>query len=76
MHVLAPMLDSSDIVHMSGTINDVPRPTSEGVWVPGGGKEIPCEYRYLLYGVKKGRSSIRQCLRDAQKSWKLPRTED
>ena len=33
--VLAPMLDSSDIAHMSGTINGVPRPAPEGVWVPG-----------------------------------------
>ena len=26
VHVLVPMLNSSEIAHMSGTINDVPRP--------------------------------------------------
>ena len=70
--VLAPMLDSSDIAHMSGTINSVPRPAPEGVWAPGGGIEISCEY--VLYSLKKNRSYIRQHLRDVQK--KLPRTED
>jgi hypothetical protein len=57
--VLAPMLE---IVHMSGTINGVPRHAPEGIWVRGGGIEIPCEY--VLYGVKKARSSVRQRLRD------------
>ena len=42
--VLAPMLDSGEIPHMSGTINGVSRPAPGGVWVPGGGIEIPSEY--------------------------------
>ena len=58
--VLAPMLDSSEMVHVSGTISGVPRPASEGIWVPGDGIEIPCEY--VLYGVKKDHSNIRQRL--------------
>ena len=44
-------------------------------WVPGCGIEIPCKYRYVQYGVKDC-SSIWRRLRDAQKSWKLPRTDD
>ena len=31
--VLAPRLDSSEIVHRSEAINGVPRPAPEGVWV-------------------------------------------
>ena len=49
VHVLAPM---------SETINDVPRLAPEGVWVPGGGIEIPCKYQYVLYGVIKDNSSV------------------
>ena len=55
---LAPRLDSGEIMHSSETINGVPRPAPEGVCVPGGGIEIPCECWYLLYGVKKDRNSI------------------
>ena len=43
--VLAPMLNSCEIAHMTGTINGVPRPASEGVWVPGGGIEITCKHQ-------------------------------
>jgi len=50
------------------TINDVPRPAPEGVWVPGGGIEIPCKYWYVLYGVIKDHSRVQLRLRDAQKS--------
>ena len=76
VHVLAPILGSGDIAHMRGTINGVPRPAPEGVWVPGGKIEILCEYRYVMYGVKKDHSSIQRRLRYTQKSWKLPRTKD
>ena len=74
LHVFTPMLESGEIAHMSGTANGVPR--AAPAWVPDCGIEIPCKYRYVLYGVKKDCSSIWQRLRDAQKSWKLPRTED
>ena len=40
------------ITCMEGTVTGVARSAREfeGVWVPGGGIEIPCEY--VLYGVK------------------------
>ena len=44
--------------------------------VPDCGIKIPCKYQYVQYGVKKDCSSIWRRLWDAQKSWKLPRTED
>ena len=58
------------------TINDVPRPAPEGVWVPGGGIEIPCKYWYVLYGVIKDHSRVQLRLRDTQKPYKLSKTED
>ena len=42
--ILAPMLDGGVITCMEGTVTGVTRSASEGVWVPGGGIEIPCEY--------------------------------
>ena len=44
VRVLAPRLDSSEIAHRSATNNGVPRPAPEGVWVLGGGIEIPYKY--------------------------------
>ena len=49
--ILAPMLDGGVIMCMEGTVTGVARSAREGVWVLGGGIEIPCEY--VLYGVKK-----------------------
>ena len=48
--ILAPMLDGGVIMCMEGTVTGVARSAREGVWAPGGGIEIPCEY--VLYGVK------------------------
>ena len=48
--ILAPMLDGGVVTCMEGTVTGVARSAREGVWVPGGGIEIPCEY--VLYGVK------------------------
>ena len=45
----------------------------EGVWVPGGGIEFPCEY--VLYGGKKYREIVRQTLRKVQKSRKRKRED-
>ena len=47
--VLAPMLDGGMIERMEGTVTGVARSAPEGVWVPGGGIEVPCEY--VLYGM-------------------------
>ena len=44
VRVMAPRLDSSEVTHRSATNYSVPRPAPEGVWVLGGGIEIPCEY--------------------------------
>ena len=55
--VLAPMLDGGEIERMEGTVTGVARSEPEGVWVPGGGIEFPCEY--VLYGAKKVRESVR-----------------
>ena len=45
------MLDGGVITCMEGTVTGVARSAREGIWVPGDGIEIPCEY--VLYGVKK-----------------------
>ena len=67
--VLAPMLDGGELKRMvEGTFTGVARSAPEGVWVPGGGIEFPCEY--VLYGAKKDRKIIRQTLRKVQKSRK------
>ena len=71
--ILAPMLDGGVITRMEGTVTGVARSAPEGVWVPGGGIEIPCEY--VLHGVKKDREKVRQMLRDTQKSRKRKRED-
>ena len=72
VRVMAPRLDSSEITHRSTTNNSVPRPAPEGVGSWWWNRD-PVR---ILYGVKKDHNSVRRCLRDAPKSWKLPRTED
>ena len=62
------MMDVGEITHTEGTITGVPRSAPEGVWVPGGGIEISCEY--VLHGAKKDRDNIMQTLREVQKSRK------
>jgi len=71
--VLAPMLDGGEIERMEGTVTGVARSAPEGVWVPGGGIEFPCEY--VLYGAKKDRESVRKTLREVQKSRKRKRED-
>ena len=51
---------------MEGILTGVAGSAPEGVWVPGGGIEFPCEY--VLYGAKKYRKIVRQTLRKVQKS--------
>ena len=71
--VLAPMLDGGEIERMEGTVTGVARSAPEGVWVPGGRIEFPCEY--VLYGAKKDREKVRQTLREVQKSRKRKRED-
>ena len=71
--VLAPMLDGGEIERMEGIVTGVARSAPEGVWVPGGGIELPCEY--VLYGEKKDRESVRKTLREVQKSRKRKRED-
>ena len=59
--VLAPLLDSSVVTSVTGTITGPPRSAPEGVWSVGGGIELPCEY--ALHGEKKDRSRVRTALR-------------
>ena len=61
------------ITCMEGTVTGVARSAREGVWVPGGGIEILCEY--VLYGVKKDRKKVRQMLRVTHKSRKRKRED-
>ena len=42
--VLAPLLDSGTVTSVTGTTTGPPRSAAEGVWVVGGGIELPCEY--------------------------------
>ena len=62
--VLAPLLDSGMVTSITGTITGPPRSALEGVWVVGGGIELPCEY--VLHGAKKDRSHVRTALRRSQ----------
>ena len=66
--VLASMLDGGEIERLKRIITGVARSAPEGVWVPGGGIELPCEY--VLYGAQKDRDNVRQTLRELQKSRK------
>ena len=59
--VLAPLLDSSAVTSVTGTITGPPKSAPEGVWSVGGGIELPCEY--ALHGEKKDRSCVRTALR-------------
>ena len=45
---------------MGGILTGVAGSAPEGVWVPGGGIEFPCEY--VLYGAKKDREIVWQTL--------------
>ena len=62
--VLSPLLATGVIQRMEGTVTSGPRSAPEGVWVPGGGIELPCEY--VLFGAKEDRKSVRQTLRELQ----------
>ena len=53
---------------MEGILTGVVGSAPEGVWVPGGGIEFPCEY--VLYGAKKYRKIVRQ----TPKSTKVKKT--
>ena len=67
------MLDGGVIERMEGTVTGVARSAPEGVWVPGGGIEFPCEY--VLYSAKKDRKGVRKTLREVQKSRKRKRED-
>ena len=54
---------------MEGILTCVAGSAPEGVWVPGGGIEFPCEY--VLYGAKKDREIVRQ----TPKSTKIKKTK-
>ena len=66
--VLAPLLDSGTVTSITGMITGPPRSAPEGVWVVGGGVELPCEY--ALQGTKKDRSHVRTVLRRSQSTVK------
>ena len=54
---------------MEGILTGVARSAPEGIWIPGGGIEFPCEY--VLYGAIKDREIVRQ----TPKSTKFKKTE-
>ena len=54
------MLMQVSIERREGILTGVAGSAPEGVWVPGGGIEFPCEY--VLYGAKKYREIVRQTL--------------
>ena len=68
------MLEGGEIERMEGTVTGVARSAPEGVWVRGGGIELPCEY--VLYGAKKDRKNIRQALRAVQNKSRKRKRED
>ena len=67
------MLMQVYIERTEGILIGVAGSAPEGVWVPGGGIEFPCEY--VLYGAKKYRKIVRQTLRKVQKSRKRKRED-
>ena len=66
--ILAPLLGSSTVTSVTGTITGLPRSAPDGVWAVGGGIELPCEY--ALHGAKKDRSHVRTALRRSQSTVK------
>lgn len=59
--VVTLLLVSGVVQRMVGTVTGSPRSANEGVWVKGGGTELPTEY--VLFGLKEERKSVRQSLR-------------
>jgi len=64
------MLDGGEIERMEGTVTGVARSAPEGVWVPGGGIEFPCEY--VLYGAKE---RTRKRKEDSPRSTEVKKTK-
>ena len=59
--ILAPMLKDNTVTYIQAVITGGKRGAPEGVWVQGGGIELPCKYK--VYGPKKNRSRVRQEIR-------------
>ena len=53
-----------EIISVTATVEGSHRAAAEGMWVPGGGIEIPCTYK--LYGAKLHKKNVRNIIRKAQ----------
>ena len=59
--ILGPMLKDETIHSITAKITGEKRGAPEGVWVQGGGIELPC--KYFLYGPKESKARVRSALR-------------
>ena len=62
--ILGPFLKEGIIHSIKAKITGAERAAPEGVWVQGGGIELPCNY--FVYAPKKYKSRIRNALRKKQ----------
>ena len=62
--VLFPLMKTWQIYVMKATISENHRVAPEGKWVPGGGIEIPCNYK--LYGPKNHKQYVRKIIKHSE----------
>ena len=62
--ILGPMLKDETKHCITAKITGEKRGAPEGVWVQGGGIELPC--RYFLYRPKESKARVRSALRKQQ----------
>ena len=62
--ILYPLMTTWKIISVTATVEGNHRAAPEGMWVPGGGIEIPCTYK--LYGAKLHKKNVRNIIRKTQ----------
>ena len=62
--ILGPMLKDETVHSIVAKITGEKRRAPEGVWVQGGGIELPC--KYFVYGPKKSKPRVKSELRKQQ----------
>ena len=64
--ILGPMLKDGTVHSIVAKITGEKRGAPEGVWVQGGGIELPC--KYFVYGLKTSKQRVKHELRKHQKT--------
>ena len=62
--IFSPLMATWKILSVIAIVESNHRAAPEGVWVPGGGIEIPCSYK--LYGAKMHKKNVRDIIKKAE----------